>query len=85
MSREVIKMTEKDFKFTDPKMQNFADTNREAIAKMMGVEKEDVNCKGLRIYFVVESKGIMASEGMFVDEFDPEAYIDDGEQTDDEE
>ena len=67
-------MVEKDFKFTDPKMQSFVDTNREAIAKMMGVEKEDVNCKGLRVYYVVESKGIMASEGMFTDGFDPETY-----------
>jgi hypothetical protein len=69
-------MTEKDFKFVDPKMQEYVEINRESIAAAMGVPKEEVNCKGLRIFFVHEPTGTMCSQGMFVDNFSPEDYND---------
>lgn len=69
----------KDFEFKDPDMQKFITTNKTAIAGMVGVPEEEIVCKGFRVFFVHEPSGTMCSQGMFVDQFDPDTYGEDDE------
>jgi len=66
----------KEFKFTDKNYQDVSDTLKKSMAGMLGLAVEDINCKGIRIFFVHEPSGTLMSEGFFVDDFNPEEYGD---------
>jgi hypothetical protein len=68
----------KEFKFVDQNTRDVADKLKKSMAGMLNVPIEEINCKGIRFFFVHEPTGVLMSDGLFVDNFSPEDYDDEG-------
>ena len=65
----------KDFKFVDVGNQIFVDRAKEAMAAHLKVPVSEIDCKGFQFYLLHEKSGILMSDGLYIDKFNPDDYI----------
>lgn len=68
-----------EFKFTDPHMQEMSDKLKKSMADVMKLPIDEIQCKGVRIYYVHQPTDTMMCDGMYVDNFDPDEYTEESD------
>jgi hypothetical protein len=63
----------------DVDMNALANEIRNTLAKTIKVDPKNVKCKGFRLFYVDTESNMLISSGLFVNNFSPEDWDDDGE------